>query len=148
METKTQSPALVMRVIRYCFLAASFAYIYVAIKIPVQPGPPPNLQFQLAIAIVGITCIIAGVLVPQLISQAAERAPQNNSAEVQRTRWITKGILRIAFFEACVLFGLVLHFLHGRVWLVELLFGAGIAAMLLWSPGTPPGTEGGEFPQS
>ena len=35
METKTQSPALVMRVIRYCFLAASFAYIYVAIKIPI-----------------------------------------------------------------------------------------------------------------
>jgi hypothetical protein len=54
---------------------------------------------------------------------------------------MTKGILRVAFFEACVLFGLVLHYLHGRDWPVEFLFGAGIAAMLFWGPGEPPGAS-------
>jgi hypothetical protein len=61
---------------------------------------------------------------------------------------MTKGILSLALFEACILFGFALHYLGGRVWLVELLFGAGIAAELFWSPGEPPNAESGEFPQS
>jgi hypothetical protein len=54
---------------------------------------------------------------------------------------MTKGVLSLAFFEACILFGLVLHFLHGSARLVELLFAAGILAELIWDPGEPPGAE-------
>jgi F0F1-type ATP synthase membrane subunit c/vacuolar-type H+-ATPase subunit K len=126
---------------KYAFVVSAFFFIFVAIKIPVQPGPPVSQQFQFAIAFMGFMSIVAGVFVPQLISQVAERTARNNSAEAQLQRWMTKGILRLAFFEACVLFGLVVHFLHGSVWLVELLMGAGIAAELLWNPGEPPGAE-------
>jgi hypothetical protein len=148
MESNVKSPALVMRVLKYAFVMSAFMFIYIAIEIPVQPNRPVSMQLQMAIAFVGFMSIVAGFFLPRILFQAAECAPQNNSAEAELGRWMTKGIISLAFFNACNLFGLVLHFLHGSVRLVELLFGAGIAAELFWSPGAPPNVERGEFQQN
>jgi len=147
MERRVQSPAFTMRVMKYAFVVSAFLFIYVAIKIPVQSQRPVSPPVELVIAFAGLACILGGFALPRVLFQAAERAPQNNSAEARLKRWMTKGILSLAYFEACILFGLVLHVLQARTWLVELLFCAGITAELIWSPGKPPGTEMGEFPQ-
>jgi F0F1-type ATP synthase membrane subunit c/vacuolar-type H+-ATPase subunit K len=137
MESTVKSPALTMRVMKYAFVASAFLFIFVAIKVPVQPGPPPNETFQMAIAAVAIMSLVAGFFLPQMIAQVA----QSSSATAELQRWFTKGVLSLAFFEACILFGLVLHFLHGSVRLVGFLFAAGIVAELIWNPGEPPGAE-------
>ena len=147
METKTQSPALVMRGMKITFIISGFLYFYVAMKFISQAQTPVTGAVQLAITIVAFTCIAVGFLVPRFVFRAAEITYQSNPALPPFKRWITKGIISLAFFEACILFGFVLHVLGAPSWRVELLFGAGIAAMLLWSPGTPPGAARGEFPQ-
>lgn len=86
---------------------------------------------------------MAGFLFPQFAFPAAQGTAQNLAVAVRLQRWMAKGLMSLAFFEACILFGLTLHFLHGNLWLVEILFGVGIAAELWWSPGAPPGAEDG-----
>jgi hypothetical protein len=65
--------------------------------------------------------------------------PNAKTAPIQR--WMTANIFSLACIDACMLFGLVLHFLSGRTALVGLLFGAAMASLLFWSPGASPSTD-------
>lgn len=142
-ESQIKSPALTMRIMKFAFVASAFMFIFVAVRIQVQPGPPVSQQFQLVIAFVGLMSVVAGFLLPRFVFQAAQGSTQNLSATTQLQQWMAKGVMSLAFFEACILFALVLHFLHGSTRLIEFLFGVGIAAELLWSPGMPPGAVDG-----
>lgn len=148
MEGKQQSPVFVMRVIKYSFVVAAFFFVYVAFKVLAPPPRPVSQTLQMAIAFVGITSVIAGFFVPRLLLRAAEGAAQNVPAQTRLQRWFTSCIVSLAFFEACVLFGVVLHQLGGRASLVGLLFGVGIAAELFLTPGEPRGTDDGRSFQS
>jgi hypothetical protein len=148
MESSLKSPALTMRVIKYSFVACAFMFIYVAITLQVQPHQPVSQPFEIAITFAGLASVLGGFVLPRFSFQAADRSLQNSSAEAQLKRWTSKCVLSLALFEACILFGLMLRYLGGRVRLVELLFGVGIAAEVIWSPGTPPGPESGEFPKN
>ncbi|HKN19842.1 MAG TPA: hypothetical protein VJX73_00415 [Terracidiphilus sp.] len=127
-----------MRILKYAFVVSAFMFIYIAIKFLEQPHQRMSLPMEVVITVAGLACALGGFVLPRFIFRAAERLPQNNSAEAQLKLWMAKGILSLAYFEACILFGLVLYVLGARVWVVELLFGVGIAAELFWRPGTPP----------
>ncbi len=146
MESSSKSPALTMRVLKYAMVVSAFLFIYVAVTVPVQPGPPPSPQFEISITLVALACVAGGFVVPRMFFQARNLTPQENLAQADVQRWFSKGVLSLALFEACILFGLVLHFVHARIWLIEFLFGLGIVAELVWSPGAPPGAGNGEFP--
>lgn len=143
MNSPMKSPASMMRVLKLAFVASAFLFILVVARASVQPGPPVSQQFQLAVAFVGFMCVLAGFLLPQFLFRTTQDTVQNLSAAVRLKRWMAKSLMSLAFFEACILFGLTLHFLHGSTRLVEILFGVGIAAELFWSPGTPSGAEDG-----
>jgi hypothetical protein len=147
MESSLKSPALAMRILKYAFIVSAFLFIYVVIEIPAQPHQPVSQTIEIAIVFLAFACVLGGFFLPSILFNAMERAPQNNLADALFKRWMTKGIISLAYFEACILFGLVLHFLGGRAWLVELLFGVGIAAELIWSPGDPPGVDQAESAQ-
>lgn len=142
MESTVKSPALTMRVMKYAFVVSAFLFIFVAMKVPGQPAPPASQPLQMAVVMIAIMSVVAGFLLPRMMTQVA----QSTSATTDLQRWFTKGVLSLAFFEACILFGLVLHFLHGSIRLSELLFAAGIAAELIWNPGEPPAAKDGQSP--
>lgn len=148
MEKQVQSAARTMRIAKWAIVASGFLFAFVAIRVPVPTHVPIGLGVEIAITFAGLGCVLGGFLLPRFVFRAAEHAPQGNSTEARLKRWRTKGILSLSYFEACVLFGLVLHFLEARTWLVGLLFGAGIASELIWNPGKPPGAEAGELPQT
>ncbi len=148
MESSLKSPALTMRVLKYAFVISAFLFIFVAIKIPAQAQAPVSQSPQLAIAVAGIISIEAGFFLPRFLSRGARRASQKNPALTPLKQWMTRGVVGLACFEACILYGFLLRFLGGHLWLVELLFGLGITAELFWSPGAPPSLESGDFPQS
>lgn len=147
MENSVKSPVLTMRILKYAFVVSAFLFIYVAMTIPPQPHQQVSRPFEIAITFAGLACVLGGFFLPGILFRAAERAPQDNSAEIELRRWMTKGILSLAYFEACILFGLVLHFLGANIRFAGLLFAVGIVAELFWSPGVPPTTEGNS-PQS
>ena len=146
MESSTKSPAFTMRILKYAMVVSAFLFIYVAVTVPVEPGPPADQPIEIAVTLTAIACVIAGFLIRRIFFQARKNTPQVNPAQAQLQRWFSKGVMSLACFEACILFGLVLHFVHARVWLVEFLFGLGIVAELVWSPGAPPGAGSDEFP--
>jgi hypothetical protein len=147
MESSAKSPALTMRILKYAFVVCAFLFVQVAIEIPVRPHQPVSQPIEIGITIVALACIAVGFLVPRFVFRAPESTYQGNPALTPLKRWMTKGIMSLAYFEACILFGLLLHYLGARLWLVEFLFGAGIAAELFWSPGTPPSEAQGNLSQ-
>ena len=147
MECSVKSPALTMRILRYAFVLSAFLLIYVAIKISAHPRPAVSQPVEIAITVAALLCIEAGFFVPQSLARVAQRASRKNPALTPPKQWMTRGVVGLACFEGCILYGFLLNVLGGRLWLVEFLFGIGIAAELFWSPGEPPGVESGEFPQ-
>jgi len=148
MERKVQSPALVMRVMKYGFIVAALLFIYMGLKIPVPAHVPVSVPVEIAITFAGLGSVLGGFLLPRFVFRAAERRPQSNPTLTALKIWRSKGMLSLTYFQASVFFGLVLFILRGHEWLVGLLFGAGIAAMLVWSPGKPPRSEEGGRPRS
>ena len=146
MESSTKSPAFTMRILKYAMVVSAFLFIYVAVTVPVQPGPPAAQPFEIVITLVALASVAGGFVIPRIFFQARNSTPQESPTQAQLQRWFSKGVMSLACFEACILFGLVLHFVHARVWLVEFLFGLGIVAELVWSPGAPPVAGAGEFP--
>jgi hypothetical protein len=148
MESKAQSAALVMRLVKYAFVASGILFVYIAFKVLDQPQHDASQAIQIAITVVGLWCVVNGFYLPRKIFRRTEARSQNLSEEAQVKRWKAKCIMSLAFFEAGVLYGFLLHVLGGSTLFVGLLMGAGIAAEFIWSPGPPPGAENGEFPRS
>lgn len=146
MEQKAQSLAPVMRVIKYAFVVSGILFVYIAFKVLEQPQHEASQAIQIAITAIGLWSVTSGFYFPRWVFRRAEARSQVLPAEVKVKRWRAKCVLTLAFFEASVLYGFLLRVLGGSTLFVGLLMGAGIAAELIWSPGTPPGEQSGQFP--
>jgi hypothetical protein len=147
MEISRQSPALFMRILKFSFIVSALLFVYIAIEIPIPPRAPISLPVEIAITVVGLACVFFGFFAPRFIFRDRGRGSPDKPASAQLNRWAARGLLSLAYFEACVLFGLVLHYLEASERPVEVLFAAGIIAMVSWSPGAPPGAEEGNAPR-
>jgi len=141
MEGKPQSPALVMRVMKIVFIVSGVLFFFVALKLPNNASQPPTPKIQLLLTVLALSNVVFGFNARRII-RGAKGTSEDVPTSIQLKRWMSAGVVSLAFFESCILFGFVLHFLGAPFWRVELLFGVGLIAMLFWSPGTPPGTEG------
>ena len=141
MEGKPQSPALVMRVMKIVFIVSGVLFFFVALKLPNNTSQPPMPKIQLLLTVLALSNVVFGFNTRRII-RGAKGTSEDVPTSIQLKRWMSAGVVSLAFFESCILFGFVLHFLGAPFWRVELLFGVGLIAMLFWSPGTPPGTEG------
>lgn len=136
MEGKMQSPALVMRVMKIAFIVSGVLFFCIALKIPSQEQQPPTTAIQLALTIVALSNLVFGFNAKRLVVKSAEGASQFVPASIQLKRWISAGVVSLALFQSCNLFGFALRFLGAPLWRVKLLFGAGLISMLFWSPGS------------
>lgn len=123
-----------------------FLYLYGVQDYRAAAGPCEPLQ--LAITFLSLYCIYGGFFLPAKMFRRSEQNAQSASAEIRLKRWTAKGVMSFAYFEASILFGLVLRLLGGSAFMVKALMGSGIAAELLWRPGKLPITETGASPLS
>lgn len=130
--------ARVIQIVRISFVVFGLLLAYIVVKIPAQPGPSPAPAFELAITALGLFEIVAGLFAPRVLQALAKRAPQTATKATPAKQWLSANLVPLACFDACMLFGLVLHFLGARPHLVVLLIGAGLAALILWRPTAPP----------
>ncbi len=147
METAVKSPALLMRIFKLAWIVSAFLFVYIVVTIPADGHHSVSPVFELAITVVAFLCVVVGFNTRRFFFGAGRRASENEPQSIQLKRWMTTNVMSLAYFEACILFGLVLHFLGARVRFVELLFVVGILSMIFWSPGTPPTTEEGRSSQ-
>lgn len=137
-----------MRIVRMVFVASGFLYYYAAMKLTNPGQQAPAGTFQSAITIIAFTCIILGFITRKLFGRVAESLAPKAQMSTEIKRWMMTSVISLVFFEMSILFGFTLHILGAPMWRVALLFGAGVASMLIWSPGPVPGEESGEFPRS
>jgi hypothetical protein len=148
MEQQVGSPVQVMRVLKLAFLLSVFCFFYTMIEIPQAPQQPVGHGVEVALTVVALACVAMGFLVPRYLDRSARQKLEGKPAAAQLSWWMTKGILRLAYFEACVLLGFALHFLGARFGLPMFLFGVGFLAMLFANPGPPPSAEDGKLLRS
>jgi hypothetical protein len=134
------APERVMQTIKYSFFVSGLLLIFVMVRIPVKSPTVANHVFEIAITAMALINLFLGLFGRPFFARLANYNPPNSkTAPIQR--WMAANIFSLACIDACMLFGLVLHFLRGRAVLVELLFAAAMVSLLFWSPGAPPSTD-------
>jgi hypothetical protein len=131
-----------VRVLKISFIVSGLLFLYLVFKLPAKVTAPPQPAVVLIVSAMALMDIALGFLLPGFIARAALRSQSNTRTATPIQRWLSGYILSLAFFESCLLIGLVLHFLGARVLVVGSLFAAGLLAMLIRSPGAPPADEG------
>ena len=147
MDASARQALLIVRVLKLSFILAGAMFIFLVIRIPAQPTAAPNSTVELAISVVALMCVIAGFYVPSrlpLLTPRSSPSLLNQSASAPVKRWFARCVVSLAFFDACNLLAVVLHFVGARVPIVELVFAIGMLSLIFWSPGTPP--SGDESP--
>jgi uncharacterized membrane protein len=143
-ETGATAPLRMMRIMKLGFIVFGLLLICLVIKIPVPSGPPANPAFELVVIIVALTNIAAGFLAPRFFRRVVKHTSQGQPGSTTLNQWMGASIISLACFNACMLFGFVLHFLRARVQVVEIAFAAGMISLLVWNPQPPPTTEEGK----
>ena len=141
METTAGKAQLIMRIVRFGFIAFSALLIFLVFKLPAPSAATPNPVAEVAISIVALTNIALGFFAPRFLLSSARMRSRHASTSTPVQRWLSGCILSLALFESCVLFAFVLHQIGARERIVETLFGLGMISLLFWNPGTPPSDE-------
>jgi len=75
-----------------------------------------------------------GLWVQKLMNRRTDR-PGRFSAQ---DRWRLGNLLSLGTESSVCVWALLLYMLGGAIWLVAVLFGAGLVLLLLWKPGVSP----------
>jgi hypothetical protein len=142
MNPKGKQALQIVGILKISFIVVGLLFLCLIFKIPPSGSAPPQPAFELIISAIALTNIGLGFILPGFIASVARRG--ESSARPSTTpiqRWMSGYVISLALFQSCNIFGLVLHFIGARALVVESLFAAGLLAMLVWSPGTPPTDE-------
>ncbi|HLY41013.1 MAG TPA: hypothetical protein VKR52_07340 [Terracidiphilus sp.] len=142
MDTTGKQSLRVVRVMQVSFVIAGLLFILTTVRIPSRVGSPPPPGIEIAISIAALLCVAAGFMVPKFLSLAALQNQRSGPASPVQ-KWFTRCILSLAFFDACNVFAVALHFLGAHARVVELLFAVGMLTLIFWKPGTPPSLDQG-----
>jgi hypothetical protein len=148
MQSATNPAKRLMFVLKLSFIVSMLLFFYVTFMVPTHVDQPITPAFELAIIIVALTADVVGFFARGLLSRMMKRAWAKRPEITPVSQWLTGNMVSLACFEACTLFGMVLHFTGAPVRLVEFLCSVGIISLVLWRPGTPPAGSDGIWLQS
>ena len=138
------SPERVMQTMKFSFIVSGFLLIFVMVKVPVKSSRIADHSMELIIALLAMTNLLLGLYGRPFFGRLVKGRPQGTSKQTQVQQWFTVNICSLACIDACMLFGVVLHFFRARNLLVEFVFGIAMISLIFWSPGTPPAAENGQ----
>lgn len=141
MENGASAPLRVIRTIKVGFIIFGLLLVYIVIRIPVPLGPSPNPSFELTIITVALTSVVVGFFAPRFFRWLVTRTSQGQPRSTPLNQWMAMNLFSLACFDACMLFGFVLHILRARVQFAEITLATGIISLLVWNPEPPPTTE-------
>jgi len=142
MQDQAAKMAYLIRVMRIAFFVSGLLFIFVMIRIPSQAEASPTPAFEWMITAMSLVCAALGFLAPRFLVGAVRI--QEASAPNPFQKQFTATILGLAFFEAAVLFGFVLHFLGAHVLFVRIAVAVGLISQLLWRPPSLAAAEDGD----
>ena len=139
MQDQTAKVAYLIRVMRIAFFVSGILFIYVMCRIPshAEASPAPTLEWTFTT--ISLVCVALGFLAPPFLTRAMPTQGASGPNPFQKQFTIT--VLSLAFFEAAILFGFVLHSLGADVLFVRTAVAAGIVSQLVWSPPRLPAAE-------
>jgi len=124
---------------RIAFFVSGILFIYVMYRIPSHAEASPTPTLEWALAIMSLVCVALGFLASRLVAGAMHTQGASGPNPFQKQ--FTMTVLSLAFFEAAILFGFVLHSLGADVLFVRTAVAAGLVSQLVWSPPRLPAAE-------
>ncbi len=138
-ELTAASAVSIMRALKASFVVSGFLLIFLVYKLPSQNASAAETTVEFAISAIALVDVALGFFLPGYLMRQAERAPRRNVQATPVQRWMTCTVIGLAFFQSCNLFAFTLHMLGARTTVVGILFAVGLASMILWDFGKPPG---------
>ena len=136
MQDQAAKVAYLIKVMRIAFFVSGVLFIYVMFRIPSKAEASPTPAFEWMITVMSLVCVAVGFLAPRFMARAMPTQGALGPNLLQKQ--FTATVLGLAFFEAAVLFGFVLHFLGADVLYVRIAVAAGLISQLVWSPPSLP----------
>ncbi|HWA96131.1 MAG TPA: hypothetical protein VG844_16140 [Terracidiphilus sp.] len=144
-ELTAASAVQIIQALKFTFILFGFALIFVAYKLPSQGESAADMTVEFAISAIALVDIALGFFLPRYLMRQAERTPRGNVQATPVQRWMTFGVIGLAFFQSCNLLAFTLHFLGARSTFVVILFTVGMCSMIVWDPGKPPSSVNGSI---
>lgn len=127
------------RTLKLAFIGSGLLFIFLVIRLPAKSPHSAPPAIELVMTIVAFACVFAGFFVPRVVRRA--QPFQDRPGSTALNQWMSMTVLSLAFFQACILFGFVLHLVGARAPFVDVLLAAGIISLLIWSPQPPPASN-------
>jgi hypothetical protein len=132
--------ARTIRIVRLSFIGYGVLLIFVLYRVPATARQPISPSFELAISVIALMSLAFGFSGPRLMKRIAEKSGRRVQLPAPEKQWMSRGLLSMASFMACALYGVVLHFTGAHLSSV-ILVAAGLLALILWRPEPLPATE-------
>jgi F0F1-type ATP synthase membrane subunit c/vacuolar-type H+-ATPase subunit K len=133
--TIAQNSLRVARLIHLGLLFAAFAYLVLPLYVRPPDLKPPDFVFVLALGVVALSAMGAGIFIrARLVQPASERLRSNPEDAEAAKRWRTGVILSLVFCETVALFGFSLRFIGGSWNVCGVFYAVGIFFLLAWTP--------------
>jgi len=143
MGSTAKAAQRLVQTLKFSFIVAGALFVFVTYKVPAKGQHPADPTMALVISLIALADVAIGFLAPQFLVRSNRSSSGASSLQTPTQQWFARCVLSLAFFQSCNLFAVVLHFVHANSSFVEVLFAVGMLSMIVWSPGTPPGGEGG-----
>ena len=143
MDTQTQHAVTVVKVLKLSFIISGALFILITFRIPTKVTAASGSAIEIAISFIATMTVVAGFLLPKWLATLAATRSQLNATVTPLKAWVTRCIISLAFFDACNLFAVVLHFLGAHAPIVWGIFAMGMLSLIFWSPGSPPTSMNG-----
>lgn len=144
MDSGAIGPMRVVFIMKPSFIVFGLLLIYLVIRVPVPSQAPANPVVELAITVLAFTNVIIGFFAQRLCGRSMKRTSRGQSGPTPVNQWMRTNVVSLACFNACMLFGFILHSMGGRVRFVQALLTIGIISLLIWRPQPPPSIEEGK----
>lgn len=127
---------------RISFICFGLLLVYLTMRMPAPPHVSANPTFEWVITVIGLTNVLLGFFAPRLFRRALQQASARQPSSGPVAQWMAVNVVSLAFFDACMLFGFVLHAVGSEARFVEITIGAGLISLVVWKPKPVPGNEG------
>lgn len=134
MEDRIAAAIRLMRVLKMAFLLFGLLLIFVIYRVPAKPWVRANPALEVILMIVAGICVAEGFLAPRFFGRLLKRRQGADPLQA----WLAVGVLSLAFFNAAMLFGCVVHFTGGRLPFEAVPLLAGWLSILVWRPQAAP----------
>jgi len=123
------------------FLVVCIFLLYFGVLGSLEPDGRRMNFIQFLVIVGAIWSAVVGFTFQRRVTRAATRPQRPSARSTPFTRWKAGHVMRLGSATSVGMWGLVLYYFHGPLWLVDTILVVGLILLVTWRPGASPDTK-------